>query len=47
MDQASRVAVAAAREFLLANGAPPLVRFVLFSGGASGAFSAAFDEGPA
>lgn len=44
IDQASRVAVAVARDFLMEHDAPALVRFVLFGPGAYGAFSAALDE---
>jgi O-acetyl-ADP-ribose deacetylase (regulator of RNase III) len=44
MDQASRMALATARDFLLEHGRPAVVRFVLFSGGALGAFSAALED---
>ena len=44
MDQAARVALGTAIDFLNQNGKPPLVRFVLFGEGAYGAFSAALEE---
>ncbi len=44
MDQASRVALATTREFLLERALPELARFVLFGPGAYGAFAAALDE---
>lgn len=44
MDQASRVALRTCYEFLDVNSQPELVRFVLFDGGAYGAFSAALEE---
>ena len=44
MDQASRVALATAIEFLKQQGRPELVRFVLFGPGAYGAFAAALEE---
>ena len=44
MDQAARVALRTAIEFLQAHKRPELVRFVLFDAGAYGAFSAALDE---
>jgi O-acetyl-ADP-ribose deacetylase (regulator of RNase III) len=44
MDQASRVALATARDHLVAHPQPALVRFVLFSPGAYGAFLAAWEE---
>jgi O-acetyl-ADP-ribose deacetylase (regulator of RNase III) len=44
MDQAARVALSAAIEFLRDNGQPELVRFVLFDAGAYGAFAAALEE---
>ena len=44
IDQASRVALAAAHGFLLADRRIELVRFVLFGDGAYGAFSAALEE---
>lgn len=44
IDQASRVALAAARDFLQEHRGPGLVRFVLFGPGAYGAFAAALDE---
>jgi O-acetyl-ADP-ribose deacetylase (regulator of RNase III) len=44
MDQASRVALGAVRQFLTEHGRPKLVRFVLFSPGAYGAFVAAWDD---
>ena len=44
MDQASRVALRTIKRFLEENGRPALVRFVLFSAGAYGAFVAAWEE---
>ena len=44
MDQAARVAIATAIEFLRQHGKPELVRFVLFDAGAYGAFAAALAE---
>jgi O-acetyl-ADP-ribose deacetylase (regulator of RNase III) len=44
MDQAARVALTTAIDFLNENRAPPLVRFVLFDAGAYGAFAAALEE---
>ncbi|MHB9049294.1 MAG: O-acetyl-ADP-ribose deacetylase [Pirellulales bacterium] len=44
MDQAARIALATAVDFLRAHGKPELVRFVLFDAGAYGAFAAALEE---
>ena len=44
MDQAARVALATAIDFLKENAKPELVRFVLFGEGAYGAFAAALEE---
>jgi O-acetyl-ADP-ribose deacetylase (regulator of RNase III) len=44
MDQAARVALRTAIEFLKQHGQPELVRFVLFDAGAYGAFAAALEE---
>jgi len=44
MDQAARVALSTAIEFLKEQGKPELVRFVLFDAGAYGAFAAALEE---
>ena len=44
IDQAARLALASAIEFLKRNGRPDLVRFVLFDAGAYGAFAAALEE---
>jgi O-acetyl-ADP-ribose deacetylase (regulator of RNase III) len=44
IDQAARVALATAIEFLKQNDRPQLVRFVLFDAGAYGAFAAALEE---
>ena len=44
IDLAARVALSTAIEFLNAQGAPALVRFVLFDAGAYGAFAAALEE---
>ncbi len=44
MDQASRIALGTVKEFLEEHGQPPLVRFVLFSPGAYGAFVAAWED---
>lgn len=44
MDQASRVALRVAKQFLAEHGRPALVRFVLFAPGAYGAFMAAWEE---
>ncbi len=43
MDLAAEDSLSAVREFLLANGKPQVVRFVLFSEGALGAFSRALE----
>ena len=43
-DQAARVALSTVIEFLKANGKPELVRFVLFTDGILGAYSAALEE---
>ncbi len=44
LDQASRIAISSAIEFLGHNEMPQLVRFVLFGAGAYGAFAAAMEE---
>jgi len=44
MDQAARIALRTAIDFLQENGKPSLVRFVLFDTGAYGAFAAALEE---
>lgn len=44
LDQAARVALSTAIEFLQQNGKPELIRFVLFDAGAYGAFAAALEE---
>jgi O-acetyl-ADP-ribose deacetylase (regulator of RNase III) len=44
MDQASRIALGTVRQFLREQGQPQLVRFVLFSPGAYGAFVAAWED---
>ncbi len=44
MDQAARVGLSAAIEFLRGHEKPELVRFVLFDAGAYGAFAAALEE---
>ena len=44
IDQAARLALSTAVEFLRENGQPELVRFVLFDAGAYGAFAAALEE---
>jgi O-acetyl-ADP-ribose deacetylase (regulator of RNase III) len=44
MDQAARVALGTAIDFLRRHGRPELVRFVLFDAGAYGAFAAALEE---
>jgi len=44
MDQAARVALQTAIDFLRQHGQPALVRFVLFDAGAYGAFAAALEE---
>ena len=44
LDQAARVAISTAIEFLGEHAAPRLVRFVLFGPGAYGAFAAAMEE---
>ena len=44
IDQAARVALSVAIEFLEAHGKPELVRFVLFDGGTYGTFAAALEE---
>ena len=41
MDQAARIALGTAIEFLDQSGRPELIRFVLFDAGAYGAFAAA------
>ena len=43
MDQAARIALATAIEFLREHGRPELIRFVLFDAGAYGAFAAALE----
>jgi len=43
MDQAARVALSTAIEFLNAHGQPEVVRFVLFDAGAYGAFAAGLE----
>jgi O-acetyl-ADP-ribose deacetylase (regulator of RNase III) len=44
VDQASRIALLTAIEFLKSHANPKLVRFVLFGAGAYGAFAAALEE---
>jgi len=44
IDQAARIALRTAIDFLQEHGQPELVRFVLFDGGAYGAFAAALEE---
>ena len=44
MDQAARIALSTARDFLERHGRPRLIRFVLFDEGAYGAFAAALEE---
>ena len=44
LDQAARVALRTAIDFLQQHGKPRLVRFVLFDAGAYGAFAAALEE---
>jgi len=44
MDQAARVSLSTAIDFLKEHGKPELVRFVLFDAGAYGAFAAALEE---
>jgi O-acetyl-ADP-ribose deacetylase len=44
MDQAARIALSTAIEFLRQHGRPELIRFVLFDAGAYGAFAAALEE---
>jgi len=44
IDQAARIALSTAIEFLKEHGRPELVRFVLFDAGAYGAFAAALEE---
>lgn len=44
VDQAARIALTTARQFLEEQGAPELVRFVLFTEGIFGAFAAALEE---
>lgn len=44
MDQACRVALSTAIEFLREHGRPAVVRFVLFDAGAYGAFAAGLEE---
>ncbi len=43
MDQAARIALSTAIDFLRQHGQPDLIRFVLFDGGAYGAFAAALE----
>ena len=44
IDQAARIALGTAIEFLRTHGKPELIRFVLFDAGAYGAFAAALEE---
>jgi O-acetyl-ADP-ribose deacetylase len=44
MDQAARIGLSTAIDFLRRHGRPELVRFVLFDAGAYGAFAAALEE---
>ncbi|MCD4726359.1 MAG: O-acetyl-ADP-ribose deacetylase [Pirellulales bacterium] len=44
MDQAARIALSTAIDFLKQHGRPKLIRFVLFNAGAYGAFAAAMEE---
>jgi O-acetyl-ADP-ribose deacetylase len=44
MDQAARIALSTAVDFLAKHGRPELIRFVLFDAGAYGAFAAALEE---
>jgi len=44
MDQAARIALSTAVDFLKQHGQPALIRFVLFDAGAYGAFAAALEE---
>jgi len=44
IDQAARIALRTAIDFLKEQGKPELVRFVLFGAGAYGAFAAALEE---
>ncbi len=44
MDQAARIALGTAIDFLRRHGRPELIRFVLFDAGAYGAFAAALEE---
>ncbi len=44
IDQAARIALGTVKTFLTEKGAPELVRFVLFTEGAYGAFAAALEE---
>jgi O-acetyl-ADP-ribose deacetylase len=44
IDQAARIALGVVRDFLNEKGAPELIRFVLFTEGAYGAFAAALEE---
>jgi hypothetical protein len=44
MDQAARVALSTAIDFLRKNGRPERIRFVLFDAAAFAAFAAALDE---
>jgi O-acetyl-ADP-ribose deacetylase len=44
MDQAARIALSTAIDFLRQHGEPELIRFVLFDAGAYGAFAAALEE---
>ncbi|MBN2217498.1 MAG: macro domain-containing protein [Pirellulales bacterium] len=44
LDQAARIALSTAIDFLNTRGRPELVRFVLFDAGAYGAFAAALEE---
>jgi O-acetyl-ADP-ribose deacetylase (regulator of RNase III) len=46
MDQAARIALSTAADFLREHDRPELVRFVLFDAGAYGAFAAALEELP-
>jgi len=46
MDQAARIALSTASDFLREQGRPELIRFVLFDAGAYGAFAAALEELP-
>lgn len=44
IDQAARIALGTVKDFLIEKAAPELVRFVLFTEGAYGAFAAALEE---